>query len=107
MYLDQEEENLGVRLKLIRMVILFLENGEYAMIIVPLKRQKLVGLYKTQILCKVISEKNPNELHSQMDHLDGFCDLLGTWYAPFLKIPPVKTFLRIKSNRSYKNLKAA
>ena len=58
-YLDQEEENLGVRPKLIQMVILFLENGEYAMIIVPLKRQKLVGLYKTQILYKVISEKNP------------------------------------------------
>jgi hypothetical protein len=58
-YLDEEEENLGVRPKLIQMVILFLENGEYAMIIVPLKRQKLVGLYKTQILYKVISEKNP------------------------------------------------
>ena len=52
MYLDQGEENLGVRPKLIQMVILFLENGEYAMIIVPLKRQKLVGLYKNQILYK-------------------------------------------------------
>ena len=60
MYLDEEEDNLGVRPKLILMVILFLENGEYAMIIVPLKRQMLVGLYKTQILYTVISEKIPS-----------------------------------------------
>ena len=57
MYLDEEEENLGVRPKLIQMVILFLENGEYAMIIVPLKKQMLVGFFKT-ILYRVITEKN-------------------------------------------------
>ena len=59
-YLEIKEENLGVRPKLILTVNLFVENGEYAMIIVPLKRQKLVGLYKNQILYKVISEKNPH-----------------------------------------------
>ena len=57
-YLEKKkEENLGVRPKLILMVNLFVENGEYAMIIVPLKKQMLVGLYKT-ILYRVITEKN-------------------------------------------------